>query len=1439
MGDKPEGPLVADYYMSLHFGVCAGPINAIRRIFVGDKEIWNGNVTFRKTIDIDQRDIFGGDEQEGGVAGAIEYLPGEVDQVMPEDLAARLGETAATCPAFRGVTTLFFFGENESDGFLWGTNNPYLKETSVELTSIKLDWYAAKAPIPRTIGEPPIEGYTTWVSLTANAQWKFDTLGFRNAYAERFDNEIKLWTIPSNTLTTITPPDNVVGVHLTVDDFVVSRDGAGDVLYFDFSGNLVAQVTGTLGLLPLNSRCAICDIIVAGEHFTIIMASAEIGGDPRQYVCVTDHAGFIQSATTDAFPDTDICAGPEYAYVYASASTVYRVDWADNPITSTEVTPPGLTGNIANCAYDSLTNSVIIVCTNGDLLRYSPDLTSLIISNTATGIGTVGVAVNSNKRMCPGDGSVVIARQAGGGGTAWHVHVFATSTLSEISHYVSTSQPTWGNPTNAYDHVKYNVEFQSVLMVDHVITGSQWFFPDADRADMNPSHMIYHSVTNTDWGMGSPTTGLDEASFIAAADTLFNEGFGLSLEWSRQNKIEEFVDEIKNHINATTFTHPATGLFTIKLIRNDYVVASLPILDRDNSRVISYARKAWADTVNEIVVSWTNPDNEQDETVILQDLGNISVQGGVVSSSRNYPGIRKPTLAKSVAARDLVAASWPIATAQVEVNRTAWAYVPGDVLKLSADEYGISQIIMRITTVDYGRPGDSKIRLSLVEDIFALPLAEYVDEAPRTRWINPNEDPSAIDFALPQTLTYFHAKKVRDVSGAVYPEVLAAMFAAQAGSDTSRYKLLGPTVDAAGNETLYATLGTRSIISRATLVSGFAAEAQTIVTSAAWTTRTQGAGPVSGGFIQIGSGAETANELALISAISGGNYTLKRGQLDTVPKAWAIGTPIWFFSNSSGVTDPITRAALDTINYKILPITSNGTLNASAASPVSLTTTERPWLPTRPANVTAHGEDFGPVDITDTSPVPSDVAIIWANRNRLSEDTQPLAWTAAGVSPEAGQTTKIEVLHSSTRAVITTHDSLAGSSFNLPVASFGGNSSGIVRVTSERDGFESLQGHEIVVIVSTLVTRDPPSGNLVLSTTAPSIAIETPSFISPPAGNLVLSSVAPSVVVVTPVLISPPAANLVLSSVAPAVVVADPSAHRYWRIHIVSNVSGNLSSITEAQFHTGNTGYGSDVVAGGTASADSEFSGLFAAHNAFDEEWRTNIDNTRWISTNTALPHWLQYDFGAGNEKAITGASMASPADAGAGSFDVKYSDDGSGFTTLWSETGLTSWGSNGFRHFTDPGAASYSGSPHGTHLYWRILQTERDGGNANAISEAEFRATPSGADQATGGTATASAEFDGTTGAAKAFDNDNATLWASTATNPPHWLRYQFASAVAVAEVTIRARSDSPFQNQAPKEFFIQYSDDGTTWTTAWGGTDQTGWTAGETRTFTDPNYV
>lgn len=127
---------------------------------------------------------------------------------------------------------------------------------------------------------------------------------------------------------------------------------------------------------------------------------------------------------------------------------------------------------------------------------------------------------------------------------------------------------------------------------------------------MNPAHIIRECLTDKEWGMGYNEADIDDESFAAAADTLYDEQMGISILWQRENTIEAFVQDIVRHIDAALYVDRRTGKFVLKLIRDDYNPSSLITLGPDQiERVENYRRPAFGDLVNSVTVIYDECDD--------------------------------------------------------------------------------------------------------------------------------------------------------------------------------------------------------------------------------------------------------------------------------------------------------------------------------------------------------------------------------------------------------------------------------------------------------------------------------------------------------------------------------------------------------------------------------------------------------------------------------------------------------------------------------------------------------------------------------------------------------------------------------------------------------------------------------------------------------------
>lgn len=576
--------------------------------------------------------------------------------------------------------------------------------------------------------------------------------------------------------------------------------------------------------------------------------------------------------------------------------------------------------------------------------------------------------------------------------------------------------------------------------------------------DANPAHIIHEALSSPDFGLAMPDTMIDIPSFLTAASTLRSEGFGLSLKWSQSTPIEDFIREILDHISASLAVDPRTGKLFLTLQRDDYDHDDLPEINPSNAKLTRYQRASIGDTINELVVTWTNPENEGDETVTFQDNANIETQGQVVSDSRNYYGVRTAALAAKLAARDLRQAAVSLVSCDAELDRTKWSLIPGDVVVVNWAEHGVTNIIMRVGPVDYGKPGDPSIKVSLLQDASAVGDAGYNTSG--TQWEDSGSELGPVDHLVLSSAPFFMvAKALNDDAAAAaiaYPQVYTMIFTAQNNNDVRATDYLVEGADLAGNIDFY-PVGTVLDQGRGTLPTALLPES---LSSLAYLNSFFGITPSAGDVIFITDG--TNDEICVIDSVTPGLITLRRGCLDTIPRSWAAGVDIWVVDPTSQVGDTVQRSVAQVVRYKFLPVTSQGQIDPSLAPINTVTMTDRQYRPYRPANVAVNGRLFGPLPVRDDSTI----TVTWSRRNRLTETTAIFRWSDSDATPEAGQTTTVQLWRGASMLVQFT--GVTGTSQAIDLSTYPAVVPGdtlTVKVFSVRSGYNSLNTAQYQLLV--------------------------------------------------------------------------------------------------------------------------------------------------------------------------------------------------------------------------------------------------------------------------------------------------------------------------------------------------------------------------------------
>ncbi len=559
----------------------------------------------------------------------------------------------------------------------------------------------------------------------------------------------------------------------------------------------------------------------------------------------------------------------------------------------------------------------------------------------------------------------------------------------------------------------------------------------------NGGHIIYDCLTDHDWGLGIAASDLDSTSFTDVTNTLHTENFSLSLVYAQQSTMEDFIKEILTHINAVLYTDRTTGKFILKLIRDDFTVGSLPIFNETNiASMVSFERPAFAELVNEITINYRKQGDFKDSSITVQDLASVQAQGGIVSQAVAFPGIDTADNASLVGLRELKQSSTPLARCKIVANREAWGVNPGDVIKVSWEAYDISQLVMRVISVDYGTLEDGLVGIELLEDIFGLPSNTYLVPVD-SGWTDEVGPPVASANTKVLEVPYFlieTALAQEEINQLVDESALLQSLAELPPVATFAYQLHTRI-----NPVDYAQVTSGEFIPAAQLVGALDRTTKTSISIKNFT------GAV--GAVVIGGIAYLNDEVLRIDSVDLvlGLMDVGRGYLDTIPRSHLTDDVIYFAENSDNGIDPTIYTISDVVDAKILPQTSLGTLDIGSVTAETVTMVGRRTKPYPPAQIEINNVYF-PTTIESSS-----VTVTWAHQDR----TQQLVlggddwYTVSLGSAEEGVKYNVRYYNNDTLTLLFAEEALTGtSSVFAPTGAIGTNFNMRIEVDAIRDGTE-------------------------------------------------------------------------------------------------------------------------------------------------------------------------------------------------------------------------------------------------------------------------------------------------------------------------------------------------------------------------------------------------
>jgi len=235
---------------------------------------------------------------------------------------------------------------------------------------------------------------------------------------------------------------------------------------------------------------------------------------------------------------------------------------------------------------------------------------------------------------------------------------------------------------------------------------------------VNLAEAIYAGLID-DWGgLSVDPTLIDATNFTAAADTFYNESNGAAGIIFTAKDGKSFVQELLRQGDTILTIDPTTGKMILIPLRHDYTVGSLPIYNENSIiSVESFSQTLWPELVSQVKVGYKEESNNyQDATAQDQDLAVAAITGRLKTVQLTMPFVKKGALATQIAGRELNQLSQPTATATLKFKRDAYNLLPGSVFRWAWDDYGITQMVMRVKNVTDGDDLDPSFRVEVVRD---------------------------------------------------------------------------------------------------------------------------------------------------------------------------------------------------------------------------------------------------------------------------------------------------------------------------------------------------------------------------------------------------------------------------------------------------------------------------------------------------------------------------------------------------------------------------------------------------------------------------------------------------------------------------------------------------------------------------------------------------
>ena len=535
--------------------------------------------------------------------------------------------------------------------------------------------------------------------------------------------------------------------------------------------------------------------------------------------------------------------------------------------------------------------------------------------------------------------------------------------------------------------------------------------PFISHADCNGIHILRHVLIAPNAG-GDGDVRKIGSTFTPAAQTVFDEGFGFSFYWDKNSMTrDEFRKHVEGHLNCRSRFDPNTEQWEVKLIRPDYVRASLPMIGK--GQIVEWLDEKTprhAELPNQVTINWTRRDNGEPAATTMTNVAALFTGGPNFGSrsgaprikniSINYEGCTHPDVAEALCQRELLTRTYPIRTGQLRLAYLDPGLNEGDAFVLTDDRVRGYEggLVCRVEEIEETDGKDNSIIVRFSQDIWAgsspSDLVAGQDDVADTGQVS----------LIPQVADPIFAEEM------AYYDLVFSLGQAETDQAIANDDGFGAW-QITGARPNSAHLGSMIVIEAAADDWENAVEAPLMPT---WQLNSQlDKDPEDNVFqcaltgrenelqtndiVQIGSERMRLDSIVINTSAGTATFTVGRAILDTVPAEHAAGADVMAFdgfaaSNALEYTDG------ESVTLRVLPRTTGGQLNVNLAADSNIAFTSRPNRPYPVGQLRVDGS-YHPSERSGT------VTVTWAHRNRLTQTSEaPQDHLEGNITPEVGVT---------------------------------------------------------------------------------------------------------------------------------------------------------------------------------------------------------------------------------------------------------------------------------------------------------------------------------------------------------------------------------------------------------------------------------------------------